>query len=122
MVRGRDPVPIEKITESMHRLVAQLEDLIGDEKVRGALKNSIYNFEATTANLKTATAKVSEGEGTLGQFIYNDSLYNELEGFARDIRRRPWRLLKPDKERKDRTPDKLDSSTSSSDANRGFIQ
>ena len=122
MVRGRDPVPIEKITESTHRLVAELQELIGDDQVRGALKNSIYNFEQTTENLKNATGKVSKGEGTIGQLIYNDSFYNELDAFARDIRRRPWRLLKRDKETKERVPDKLKSETPTEDANRGFIQ
>lgn len=63
---GKDPVPMEKVTENL----ANLSDSI----------NVIVD-------------KLKRGEGTIGKLLMDDSIYNNLEGFTADIKRHPWKLL-----------------------------
>ncbi|MCU0666853.1 MAG: MlaD family protein [Candidatus Omnitrophica bacterium] len=44
-------------------------------------------------NLGAILNKVESGEGTLGMFINDGTLYNELEAFVADIRKNPWKLF-----------------------------
>jgi phospholipid/cholesterol/gamma-HCH transport system substrate-binding protein len=125
-IRGHDPVPIEQLTKNTHRIVEKLDhlieglnDVVGDDEVKKSLKSTIYNLESVTAHLKHVTGQIRSGEGSVGHFVYNDSLYNELEGFAKEIRRNPWKLLKRGKT-KDSKEDTKDSELDSS--NKGFIK
>ncbi|MBI2871105.1 MAG: MCE family protein [Candidatus Omnitrophica bacterium] len=122
ILRGHDPVPIEKITQSTHEIVGDLRtllgglnDVVGDEEFRESLKTTVYHFETTADNLRDATSKMRAGEGSLGNFVYNDSLYNELDGFAREIRKNPWKLLKKPK------TDEKEAEQKGGDSNRGFL-
>lgn len=45
------------------------------------------------ASLSSVAKKIERGEGSLGKFIMEDTLYNEMEAFATDIRAHPWKLL-----------------------------
>ena len=63
---GKDPVPMEKVTENL----ANLSDSVG----------SIVD-------------KIKRGEGTVGKLLTDDSVYNNLEAFTADIKKHPWKLL-----------------------------
>jgi phospholipid/cholesterol/gamma-HCH transport system substrate-binding protein len=63
---GKDPVPMEKITE---------------------------NLAALSESVKTIVDKIKSGEGTIGKLLNDDAIYNNLEGFTADIRKHPWKLL-----------------------------
>jgi len=69
---GKDPVPMEKITE---------------------------NLAALSESVRTIVDKIKSGEGTIGKLLNDDAIYNNLEGFTADIKKHPWKLLnKPRKE------------------------
>jgi phospholipid/cholesterol/gamma-HCH transport system substrate-binding protein len=53
-----------------------------------------------TEDLNEAIEKIKNKEGTLGRLLYDDTLYKELEGFATDIRKNPWKLFFKTKEKK----------------------
>ena len=37
--------------------------------------------------------KLDKGEGTIGKFLTDESIYNNLEAFTEDIKRNPWKLM-----------------------------
>ena len=63
---GKDPVPMEKITE---------------------------NLAALSESVKTIVDKIKNGEGTVGKLLTDDAIYNNLEAFTADIKKNPWKLL-----------------------------
>ena len=63
---GKDPVPMEKITENL----ASLSD-----------------------SVNTIVERLRKGEGTIGKLLTEDSIYKNLEAFTDDIKRHPWKLL-----------------------------
>jgi len=65
-ITGKDPVPMEKITENLANL---------------------------SESVKTIVDKIKNGEGTVGKLITDDSIYKNLEAFTADIKAHPWKLL-----------------------------
>jgi phospholipid/cholesterol/gamma-HCH transport system substrate-binding protein len=65
-VVGKDPVAMEKVTEDL-----------------AAISDSV----------RTLVDKIKKGEGTVGKFFMDDSVYKNLEEFTADIKRHPWKLL-----------------------------
>ncbi len=63
--------------------------------------HEIFNrAEGIMRNLDEGLIKIKNKEGSLGKFIYDDTLYNELEAFATDVRKNPWKLFFKTKEKK----------------------
>ncbi|MCX5680133.1 MAG: MlaD family protein [Candidatus Omnitrophica bacterium] len=63
---GKDPVPMEKITE---------------------------NLATLSESIKTIVDKIKKGDGTIGKLLNDDAIYNNLEAFTADIKKHPWKLL-----------------------------
>jgi phospholipid/cholesterol/gamma-HCH transport system substrate-binding protein len=63
---GKDPVPMEKITE---------------------------NLAALSDSVKEIVEKIKKGDGTIGKLLTDDAIYNNLEAFTADIKKHPWKLL-----------------------------
>ena len=63
---GKDPVPMEKITEDLAKLTGSIKDIVD---------------------------KIGKGEGTLGRFLMDPSVYDNLECFTAEIKKHPWKLL-----------------------------
>lgn len=63
---GRDPVPMHEVAELAKRIADDLDEAI---------------------------VKVKNKEGTVGKLLYDDTIYNELEAFAKEIRKYPWKLI-----------------------------
>lgn len=51
----------------------------------GDMKRMLEDLSASSAQLKTLMAKIEAGEGTLGNLVNNDSLYNNLESASREL-------------------------------------
>jgi phospholipid/cholesterol/gamma-HCH transport system substrate-binding protein len=66
MLIGRDPVPMEKLTEDLAHL---------------------------TSSVRSIVDKIEKGEGTIGKLLLDQSVYDNLEAFTADIKRHPWKLL-----------------------------
>jgi len=58
------------------------------------------NAESILRNLDDGIAKIRNKEGSLGKFIYDDSVYNQLEALVTDVRKNPWKLFIKTKEKK----------------------
>lgn len=73
VITGRDPVSTERIAEKINDL---------------------------TDSVTTVMMRLKEGEGTAGKLLVEDGLYYDLEAFAADIRKHPWKLLHKPREMK----------------------
>lgn len=51
-------------------------------------------------NLNSGIVKLKNKEGTMGKLLYDDSIYEKLEGFISDIKNNPWKLFFRTKEKK----------------------
>jgi phospholipid/cholesterol/gamma-HCH transport system substrate-binding protein len=65
-ITGKDPVIMEKLTENLVRL---------SDSAIGIMD------------------QVKSGKGTIGKLLYDDAVYDNLEGFTADIKKHPWKLL-----------------------------
>jgi len=70
---GRDPVPVEKITENLARLSDSIVSVVD---------------------------RLKKGEGTVGKLLTEDTVYNDLKAtmenfkaFSEDLKKHPWKLL-----------------------------
>ncbi|MDO8525807.1 MAG: MlaD family protein [Candidatus Omnitrophota bacterium] len=66
MLVGKDPVSMEKITEDLANLTGSVKDIVD---------------------------KIRKGEGTIGKFLMDPSIYDNFEAFTADIKKHPWKLL-----------------------------
>ena len=66
VIVGHDPIITELLTEKL-----------------GELADS-------TATVMT---RLKEGKGTVGKLLTDDTIYNDLEAFVKDIKKHPWKLL-----------------------------
>lgn len=51
----------------------------------GDMKRMLEDLSTSSAQLKSLMAKIEAGEGTLGNLVNNDSLYNNLESASREL-------------------------------------
>jgi len=90
---GQDPVPIERIAESVSSLMTKLEVTVDSvnngiltDKNKKSLEDALEGFGALGTDLK-------EGRGTLGKLITDDSIYTNLDDLTSDLKGNPWKLL-----------------------------
>ena len=63
---GIDPIPMHEVSRQAMNIVASLEKLVG---------------------------AINTQEGTIGKFVYDPALYNNLEALTDDIKKNPWKLF-----------------------------
>lgn len=97
---GDDPVSMEEIGNLGRRIATKLEDtlsglnkVVGDEELQRSLRQTIDNLNNVSTSLNTILDKINKGEGTVGRLIYDDSLYQDLDSFVKDLKTHPWKLL-----------------------------
>jgi phospholipid/cholesterol/gamma-HCH transport system substrate-binding protein len=114
LIKGVDSVPVEKLTQEMYRIAANLSQtlegvnkLFGDETARDSLKEAFINSKELINNLNTLVVNanailthVKEGRGTIGKLLYEEKIYDDTQALVEDVRKHPWKLLIKGKERK----------------------
>lgn len=82
---------LESITRNLannnDKLTASLENIeaISDSLAGANLKQTVNNASIAMTEVASVMQKINEGEGSLGQLINNDTLYNNLERSADDL-------------------------------------
>ena len=66
VIVGFDPVPMEKISERVYALTDKLEKTIDN---------------------------INKGQGTVGKFLTDESIYRNLDELTADLKANPWKLL-----------------------------
>lgn len=75
------------LTDSFNKIMTGSED---------SIKDSITQIQSSSESLGIILEKISKGEGTAGKLLMEDEVYDELNAFVKEIRAKPWRLLKKD--------------------------
>lgn len=113
ILRGQDPVSTEEIARSTKELIEKISlltesvnKIAGDDGLRTSLKNTVGNMEALSGDLRDFLSYAKQGKGTIGRFMFDDSLYNHIDEMILDIKEHPWKLLFKPPERKDKSKKK----------------
>ncbi len=61
-------------------------DPVSTESMTMEVKELLNSF-------KVVMERLEKGEGTIGRFLTDESIYNNLEAFTEDIKRNPWKLM-----------------------------
>lgn len=80
-------INLEKITKSLSIAMD------GNEE---NLKDSLENLHESSEAMTQILTKMQAGEGTAGKLLMTEELHNELMAFVKEIKTRPWRLMKKD--------------------------
>ena len=113
-VIGQDPIPWDKVQEDLagmiregREVVTSLKNVVEDTQAQEGLRKALRESGDAVSTIKQVSeradrmlAKLERGEGTIGKLMFDDALYNDLSGFAADVRRNPWKLLYKTKEKK----------------------
>lgn len=92
-VKGEDPVSIHEITRMARNIALQLEDSLDDLKEIVEDKETKESLKEIVVNLKEITRKINEGQGTVGKFLTDEKVYNDIELLVDDLKQNPWKLL-----------------------------
>jgi phospholipid/cholesterol/gamma-HCH transport system substrate-binding protein len=64
--------------DNISKIAKNLGDVLGTEEGKNNLKETFFNIKKTTEDIRSMTAGLSQGEGTMGKLIRDDVLYNEM--------------------------------------------
>lgn len=68
---------VDNIASNLSKTTAQLAE--------ADLKQTIATLEATMQNFKSMSSKITQGEGSIGKLLNDETLYNNLEGASREM-------------------------------------
>lgn len=73
-------------------------ELAGEDPV--AMNDVFKVAKNIVDNLDTGVNRILNKEGSVGKILYDDKLYNDLDGLVTDLRKNPWKLFWKTKEKK----------------------
>lgn len=105
---GRDSVPLAQLADLAYQIARKLDatidglqEIFVTEESKQSLKIALTNLKELTENLNKlvkdtdeAVIQIKAGEGTIGKFLTDPTLYNEMLDLVRDIKKHPWKLLR----------------------------
>ncbi len=83
-LKGISATPMFKVSELARETITKIAQIKIDE---------------ISEHIASILEDIHKGEGTLGKFLYDDSLYNDLNYFVKDLKAHPWKLLFRSKEK-----------------------
>ena len=102
---GKDPIAQSALSDRMMEVADQLEStisginrIVSDEKNIESIRITLENLSLITTSLDDIFYDMRDGRGTIGKLLYDDRLYEDLEGLAADLKENPWKLLYRPKE------------------------
>ena len=97
-VRGLSPIPLFNVFVTFDKTMKEVSDFVREGKIKTSFENSLMNMEQVTADIRDMVSGIKEGKGTIGRFLYDESLYKNIDEFMRDLKQHPWKLLHKPKE------------------------
>ena len=109
VVEGKDPIAQEAISERVMEVSNKLENAIGgvnrfinDGKNVDSVRITLENLSSMTGSLDDILYDMKEGKGTIGRLLYDERLYDDLQGLTADLKEHPWKLLyRPKRSKRD---------------------
>lgn len=65
--------------------------LVGKDPI--STENMTTDLKEIMNSVKVIMTRLEKGEGTMGRFLTDESIYDNLEAFTEDIKRNPWKLM-----------------------------
>ncbi len=100
IVIGKDPIAQEAISARVMEVSTKLENAVGgldrlisDEKNIDLIGTTLENLSSLTGGLDSLVLDMREGKGTVGRLLYDERLYDDLQGLTADLKEHPWKLL-----------------------------
>ena len=100
IVIGKDPIAQEAISARVMEVSTKLENAVGgldrlisDEKNIDSIGTTLENLSSLTGSLDSLVLDMREGKGTVGRLLYDERLYDDLQGLTADLKEHPWKLL-----------------------------
>lgn len=78
------------------RFLADGSVLVGVDPV--STENMTAELKKVLDSLSIVMKRLERGEGTVGRFLTDESIYDNLEAFTEDIKRNPWKLMNKPKD------------------------
>ncbi|MCM8775019.1 MAG: MlaD family protein [Candidatus Omnitrophica bacterium] len=103
VVEGMPLLPIESLIYRAHGVGEELEALLKalrENVGEKGVKETVQNLNSSAESLSHILKRMERGEGTVGQLLVKDELYQEMREVIAEIKAHPWRLLKKDTGRK----------------------
>ncbi|MFO8072152.1 MAG: MlaD family protein [Polyangia bacterium] len=96
---NRDIDPLIGDVRKALAVVDRLGEALGPEE-RDAVKDALGRLDdiarradSTLADLGEMVGRVRDGEGTVGQLMADEEIYDDLKELIRDIKQHPWKLI-----------------------------
>jgi phospholipid/cholesterol/gamma-HCH transport system substrate-binding protein len=90
---GEDPVPIESVMKRFSAIAFKLDDTLSGVNNGLLSEANKKSLSDTLANLSAITGSLKDGEGTVGSFLKNKSIYENLDEMTADLKSNPWKLF-----------------------------
>jgi phospholipid/cholesterol/gamma-HCH transport system substrate-binding protein len=92
-ITGRDPVAMEELSSMFDGIARELEKSIAGFNEVVLNEKNRQSLAGTLEALSVITGDIRSGKGTIGQLLYDDGLYHNLEEMTADLKENPWKLL-----------------------------
>jgi phospholipid/cholesterol/gamma-HCH transport system substrate-binding protein len=92
-VHGEDPVPMETITKTLGSLGAQAEITLNSINTGILSDANKLALASMLANGAAVTASIRNGDGTVGKFLTDPSVFKNLDELSADLKAHPWKLF-----------------------------
>ena len=73
------------------RFLADDRVLVGTDPI--STENMTMELSRLLDSLNVIAERLKAGEGTVGRFLTDDSIYQNMEDFTADIKKNPWKLM-----------------------------
>ncbi|MBK6348236.1 MAG: MCE family protein [Bacteroidales bacterium] len=76
---------LKQNNENLSRVLSNAAN-ISDTLARANIANTMANLNKSVSGLSVIVQKIETGQGTLGQLVNNDKMYNELEASSKELK------------------------------------
>jgi phospholipid/cholesterol/gamma-HCH transport system substrate-binding protein len=96
----RDSAPLLKDAREAMANLNHIAATVGDDGEQAKLKKALSDVaelaaraNATVADAQTIVAHMKKGEGTVGAFVMDEAVYDDVQEMIRDLKHNPWKFL-----------------------------
>lgn len=92
-VFGEDPVAMDEITKTISLAGTKLNSTLDSINSGILSQENKQSLAMTLANIAEISKGIKMGEGTLGKFLTDKSVYENLDELSTDLKANPWKLF-----------------------------
>ena len=96
----KDSTPLLKDARDAMANLNRVATTFGDPDEQAKLKKALSDVaelaaraNATAADAQSIVAHMKKGEGTIGAFVMDEAVYDEVQEMVRDLKHNPWKFL-----------------------------